>query len=275
MKRFLIFSISLLLLLSLVACQRNETSTNDILSSHTAGVKESERTENGNLETSPYENQTIKSESVGGQATESIPDETKPATNTIETVRPSENTVSQNSVTENKADGSKPNANKPVVNNPTQAPSGIAQEVKTSSPSSENNDTATNSDEPSIPHEEEPAKDVRIRLTFNNRKIIVKMNDNPTSMDLVKKLPLTLTFKDYSGTEKISYLPQRLSTEGSPSGYDPSVGELAYYAPWGNICFYYHDFGYSTGLVPLGSIESGMESLTSIDGDFTVTIEKY
>lgn len=246
MKRFLIFSISLLLVLSLVACQRIETSTNDILSSHTAGVNESGRTENGNLETSPNENQTIKSESV-----------------------------SQNSVTENKAEGSKPEDNKTVVNNPTQAPSGTAQEDKASSPSSENNDTATNSDEPTISHEEEPAKDVRIRLTFNNRKIIVKMKDNPTSMDLVKKLPLKLTFKDYSGTEKISYLLQRLSTEGSPSGYDPSVGELAYYAPWGNICFYYHDFGYSTGLVPLGSIESGMESLTSIDGDFTVTIEKY
>ncbi|MCO1603753.1 cyclophilin-like fold protein [Desulfosporosinus nitroreducens] len=249
MKRFLVFSISLLLVLSLVACQRNETSTNDSLSSHTAAVNE---------------NQTIKSESVGSQVTESIPDETKLPTNTIKTVGTSENTVSQNSVTGNKADGSKTDANKPVDNNPTQAPSGTAQEDKASSPSS-----------PSISHEEEPAKDVRIRLTFNNRKIIVKMNDNPTSRDLVKKLPLKLSFKDYSGTEKISYLPQKLSTEGSPSGYDPSVGELAYYAPWGNICFYYHDFGYSTGVVPLGSIESGMESLTSIDGDFTVAIEKY
>ena len=275
MKRFLIFSISLLLVLPLVACQRNETSTNDILSFHTAEVNESGRTEKGNLETSPNENQTIKSELVGSQATESIPDETKLATNTIETVRPSENTVSQNSVTENKADGNKPEDNKTVVNNPTQVPSGTAQEDKASPPSSEYDDTATNSDQPSISHEEEPAKDVRIRLTFNNRKIIVKMNDNHTSMDLVKKLPLELTFKDYSSTEKISYLPQKLFTEGSPSGYDPSVGELAYYAPWGNICFYYHDFGYSTGLVPLGIIESGMESLTSIDGDFTVTIDKY
>ncbi len=138
-----------------------------------------------------------------------------------------------------------------------------AQEAKTSSPSS-----------PSLPHEEEPSNDVRIRLTFSNRVIIVKMKDNPTSQDLVKRLPLTLTFKDYSGTEKISYLPQKLAAEGSPSGYDPSVGELAYYAPWGNICFYYSDFGYSSGLVPLGSIESGMESLTSLEGDVTVTIER-
>jgi|GEM_PF-682194 len=259
MKRFLIFSISLLLVLSLVACQSSENSSSGIPSSQTAGVNESEWIENSNLETTPNESETIKSELNGSQTTESKPKETGSAANRIESAHPTNNTVSKNSVTENKSADSTP-----VVNNPTQVPSGTAQEVKTSSPSS-----------PSIPHEEEPAKDVRIRLTFNNREIIVKMNDNPTSMDLVKKLPLTLTFKDYSGTEKISYLPQRLSTEGSPSGYDPSVGELAYYAPWGNICFYYHDFGYSTGLVPLGSIESGMESLTSIDGDFTVTIEKY
>lgn len=242
MKRFLGFSVSLILILLLAACQRNETSTNDILSSQ-------------------IENQTVKSESAEAQAADSIPDETKFATNTIETVRPSKNTVSQNSVTENKAD-----ANTPSI--------GTAPEDKTSSSSSENKDTATNSNESPIPNEGGPAKDVRIRLTFNNREIIVKMNDSPASRDLVKKLPLTLTFKDYSGTEKISYLPQRLSTEGSPSGYDPSLGELAYYAPWGNICFYYHDFGYSTGLVPLGHIESGMEYLTSIDGDFTVTMEK-
>ncbi|MBU3201150.1 hypothetical protein KPL48_17915 [Clostridium estertheticum] len=140
---------------------------------------------------------------------------------------------------------------------------------------SDNDDTAINSNKSSIPHKEQPAKDVRIRLTFNNKEIIVKMNDSPTSLNFVEKLPMTLSFKNYGGTEKISYLPQKLSTKGSPSGYDPSVGELAYYAPWGNICFYYHDFGYSTGLVPLGSIESGIEYLKSLDGDFTVTIKKY
>lgn len=269
MKRFLISFISLLLFFSLVACQRSEISTSDISSSQTTRVNESERIDNGDLQTTPNKNETIKSESLGSQATENKPKETESAVNRIESAHPTDITVSKNSVTENKSAD-----NKPVVNNPTQAPSGTIQEGKTSSTSSGNNDTAANSNESSIPHEEKPAKDVRIRLAFNNTEIIVKMNDNPASLDFVKKLPLTLTFKDYAGTEKISYLPQKLSTEGSPSGYDPSVGELAYYAPWGNICFYYRDFGYSNGLVPLGSIESGMESLTSLDGDFKVTIEK-
>jgi len=134
---------------------------------------------------------------------------------------------------------------------------------------------STVSTETSSTGEGASVQDARIKLTFGNEEVFVKMYDNPTSRDLLAQLPLTLSFKDYAGTEKISYLPQKLSTEGSPSGYDPSVAELAYYAPWGNICFYYRDFGYSNGLVPLGSIESGMESLTSLDGDFKVTIEKY
>ena len=209
------------------------------------------------------------------QMIESKPKETGSDMNRIESALPVDNTASQNSVAENKSSDNKSADSKPVVNNPNQTPSGTTQEAKTSTPSLKNNDTAANSNESSVPHEEEPAKDIQIRLTFNNGEIIVKMFDNPTSLDFVNKLPLTLTFKDYAGTEKISYLPQKLSAAGSPSGYGPSDGELAYYAPWGNICFYYHDFGYSTGLVPLGIIESGRKSLTSLDGDFTVKVEKY
>jgi hypothetical protein len=61
----------------------------------------------------------------------------------------------------------------------------------------------------------------RIKLSFNNEKVIVNMYDNPTSRDFLTLLPLTLTFEEYSGTEKISRLAERLSTEDAPSGSDP------------------------------------------------------
>lgn len=114
----------------------------------------------------------------------------------------------------------------------------------------------------------------RIKLTFNNQEVIVKMYDNPTSRDFLTQLPLTLTLEDYTRTEKITYLPQKLSTEKAPSGIDPAVGDFTYYAPWGNLAIFYNDFGYSSGLVLLGKIESGIEELASIREDFTVTIEK-
>lgn len=44
------------------------------------------------------------------------------------------------------------------------------------------------------------------------------------------------------------HLPARLSTAGAPEGIGPAVGDIAYYAPWGNLVLFYRDFGYSKGL---------------------------
>lgn len=76
-------------------------------------------------------------------------------------------------------------------------------------------------------------EDITIKLTFNNEEIIVNMDDNPTSKDFLSLLPLTLTFEDYAGTEKISYPSNKLSTEEAPPGIDPAAGDFTYYAPRG------------------------------------------
>jgi hypothetical protein len=117
-------------------------------------------------------------------------------------------------------------------------------------------------------------EDVKVKLTFNNEVAIVNMYDNPTSRDFLSQLPLTITLEDYGGTEKISYLSKKLSTEEAPSGSDPSVGDFAYYAPWGNLAIYYKDFGFSNGLITLGKIESGLENLETMKDNFTVHVEK-
>ena len=70
-----------------------------------------------------------------------------------------------------------------------------------------------------------------------------------------------MTLTDYAGTEKISDLPRRLSTEGAPDGLEPAVGDVTYYAPWGNLAIFHRDPGYAVGLVRLGTIESGLEAL--------------
>jgi hypothetical protein len=77
---------------------------------------------------------------------------------------------------------------------------------------------------------------------------------------------------DYAATEKISDLPRRLSTEGAPPGSDPSIGDITYYSPWGNLALFYKDFGYSKGLVKLGKIDSGVKSLNR-HGPMRATIE--
>lgn len=118
------------------------------------------------------------------------------------------------------------------------------------------------------------SKNAKIRLIFGNEEVIVILEENSASQDLISLLPLTLTFEDYNGTEKISSLPRKLKTQGAPSSCDPTVGSFTYYAPWGNLAIFYHDFRHSNGLVPLGRIESGMEKLARMSGNFSMRLEK-
>jgi len=50
------------------------------------------------------------------------------------------------------------------------------------------------------------------------------------------------------------------------------VGDIGYYAPWGNLALYYQDFGYSDGLIKLGRMDSGVQFLKGHDS-LQATIE--
>ncbi|WP_274495719.1 cyclophilin-like fold protein [Priestia megaterium] len=89
---------------------------------------------------------------------------------------------------------------------------------------------------------EDSISDIRIKLTFNNEEVFVRMYDNPTSRDFLARLPLTITFEDYVGKEKISILQKRLSADNVQSGNQPKKGDFAYYSPWGNVAIFYKDF---------------------------------
>ena len=87
-------------------------------------------------------------------------------------------------------------------------------------------------------------------------------------------LPLELTFEDFNGIEKIAYMDNELPTEGEPNEFDPDVGDLCLYAPWGNLSIFYKDFRSSNGLISLGHIDSGMDILSNISDTFSATLEK-
>jgi len=116
--------------------------------------------------------------------------------------------------------------------------------------------------------EEKPT--MKLKITTGSTVLTATMLDNATSRDFMSLLPLTLTLKDYAGTEKISDLPRKLSTQGAPSGSNPSVGDITLYAPWGNLAIFYRDFGYASGLIILGQIDSGVEKLAQLNGEVTI-----
>ena len=113
---------------------------------------------------------------------------------------------------------------------------------------------------------------MKIRLKVENRSITATLRDSKTAQDFISLLPPNIALEDYADTEKISYLPKRLSTEHTPAGSDPSVGDITYYAPWGNLAIFHKDFGYASGLVILGKIDSGIEAL-QVPGSVNVMLE--
>lgn len=110
---------------------------------------------------------------------------------------------------------------------------------------------------------------MKIKMTTGNTVLTATMLDNATSRDFMSLLPLTLTLRDYAGTEKVSDLPRKLSTEGAPAGSDPSVGDITLYAPWGNLAIFYKDFEYARGLILLGRIDTGVDEVSGLNGDVT------
>ena len=116
------------------------------------------------------------------------------------------------------------------------------------------------------------ANTVKIRLTINGQSTSATLDDNPTARDFLSILPLTLTLEDYASTEKIAYPPRKLSTQGAPAGIDPEVGDITYYAPWGNLALFYKDFGYSSRLIRLGRFDNGV-GIIQASGKLKVKIE--
>lgn len=115
----------------------------------------------------------------------------------------------------------------------------------------------------------EEKETMKIRIAAGKTVLTATMFNNATSRDFMSLLPITLSLKDYAGTEKIGDLPRKLSIQGAPSGYDPSVGDITLYAPWGNLAIFYKDFGYADGLIILGQIDSGIDKLSQLHGEVT------
>ncbi|MFD3838088.1 cyclophilin-like fold protein [Streptomyces sp. NPDC058642] len=101
-----------------------------------------------------------------------------------------------------------------------------------------------------------------IRVTIDGRPVDATLNDSPAAHDFADLLPLTLDLEDFHQTERIAYLPRRLTTSGAPDPAVPRVGDLAYYAPWGNLALYYRDGeSASADLLILGHLDADADRL--------------
>ena len=123
--------------------------------------------------------------------------------------------------------------------------------------------------------ETSPADGLPIRITFGDTELTAGLDDNATARDLAAQLPLTITFRDHNNVEKTAPLPRELSLESAPEGHDPAAGDIGYWAPDGDLVFYYDsDAPFFNGIVRIGECDGNMDAIERQSQDFTATIER-
>ena len=117
-------------------------------------------------------------------------------------------------------------------------------------------------------------KDMKISIAVNETKLTVTIFDSPSARDFLSMLPLNLALENYASNERICHLPRKLTTSGSGTFANEAIGDLAYYAPWGNLVFYYGPYRYSNGLIRLGKLDDDLAPMLA-DGVSGVRIESF
>jgi hypothetical protein len=141
---------------------------------------------------------------------------------------------------------------------------------ETSTPGASSSPSPTTDDQETVPAEGTP-----IRITFGDTDLTARLHDNATARDLAAQLPLTLTFRDHNNVEKTAPLPRELSLDGAPEGHDPAAGDIGYWAPDGDLVFYYDsDAPFFNGIVRIGEFDGEMDAIGRQSEEFSVAIER-
>ena len=116
---------------------------------------------------------------------------------------------------------------------------------------------------------------MKIKLSFDNKEVIILIYDNEVSKQLLQLLPNNFKFRDFANQEKITDLPKSLNLKNAERGMIAKAGKMFIYAPWGNMGIFYKDVSnkLDKNLIPLGEVVSGLEFLSSQKNDFEAKIE--
>jgi hypothetical protein len=146
--------------------------------------------------------------------------------------------------------------------------------VPTNTSQAASNDTKTGISAGKSDRAQKEVHRVIINIAIGSTQLAATLEDNPTARDFASLLPITLTLRDFSSAEKVSgTLPKRLSEEGAPATDAGAVGDIAYYAPWGNIAFYRGRGPDAAGVIKIAKITSGIEALSQ-PGTLRATISR-
>ena len=118
---------------------------------------------------------------------------------------------------------------------------------------------------------------MQIRLALGQHSATATLADNPTARDFASLLPMAVEMTDLGGLEKPGKLPRALDEGGQPV-FTYEVGQIGYWSPGEDLAIVYAVEGSRSiprpGLVPLGTVESGLEVIAEAGDAFRLRIER-
>lgn len=125
-------------------------------------------------------------------------------------------------------------------------------------------------------HDDAPeTSSLKVRITVGSRTVTATIEDNAAGRDFLARLPLEVTLEDYANTtEKTFYTAPPLATAGVARGCTPAPGDLAIYAPWGNVAIFCKSASYSRDLLKIGRIDGDGISALTLPGDLRARFER-
>lgn len=105
-----------------------------------------------------------------------------------------------------------------------------------------------------VPYEEP----LTLTLVTSGVQYHFTLNDSTAARDLAARCPLDVSIEDYGENEKVFYLDDPLDASDTPLA-SGAAGSVCYFAPWGDVVFFYKDGAPYEGLYELGFIENDFE----------------
>ena len=118
----------------------------------------------------------------------------------------------------------------------------------------------------------------RVVLRFGGNVATAVLDDTAAAREFAAALPLTVRLSDPMGQAKSGPLPfsRSLDVAEADRTFQTTVGELVYWPPSSTVAVVYDDLGHSVpapGLVRLGVVDSGLDSISTAGRRFDVHIE--
>lgn len=122
------------------------------------------------------------------------------------------------------------------------------------------------------------AKKVAVNVKIGKKTYKATLNNTKLAKNIAKKLPMTLSFYDYGGQEKVADIK---ALKGASAGdrSDPATGEMAYWSPEPRIVLYYSDVEAWDGIHVIGSFDKSnrkqaVKAIRQLKDHTTVKISK-